>query len=165
MMKTILKIALLSLLLLGTTVASSQIRQQRAKNWCWAACIQSLIEQSSGTYYSQTQIAADLDGWPRDRPAHIAEVVNLLRFYGFRSWSTGRIGSPTELYNTLNSGWKLIAFVRPGGGQVGHFIVVQGIDARGFIVMSDPWYGSTLSYTLKDLYQGYRWEDSIVVGR
>ena len=119
----------------------------------------------AGVYQSQAQIAARLDGWPRNRPAYTQELVMLLQSYGFRSWQAGRPGSPQELYGTLRDGWKLIAFVRPSNGAVGHFIVLQGIDPRtGGIIVSDPWTGATQLNSLQQLYYGWRWGDSVIVG-
>lgn len=105
-------------------ISSSAIERQQDQNWCWAASVQDVLAQA-GVYQSQAQIAARLDGWPQDRPAYAQELVLLLRSYGFRAWQAGRPGSPQELYGTLNGGWKLIAFVRPSNGAVGHFIVLQ----------------------------------------
>lgn len=132
-------------------------------NWCWASCIQDVLAQA-GVHQSQAQISARLDGWPKDRPAYINELVALLRSYGFRSWQAGRPGSPQELYATLTSGWKLIAFARPSNGPVGHYIVLQGIDPSGGIIVSDPANGTTFVSPLQQLYFGWRWGDSVVVG-
>lgn len=119
----------------------------------------------AGVFQSQAQIAARLDGWPQDRPAYIPELVALLNSYGFRAWQAGRPGSPQELYQTLSSGWKIIAFVRPSAGPVGHYIVLQGIDPySGGIIVSDPWTGATYANNLAQLYHGWRWGDSVVVG-
>lgn len=140
------------------------IEQQLAMNWCWAASIQDVMVQA-GRYQTQEQISARLDGWPRDRPAYIGEVVALLNSYGFRAWQAGRPGSPQELLNTLSTGWKLIAFVRPSNGPVGHYIVIQGVDRNtGGVVVSDPWMGATYTNSIWQLYADWRWSDSIVVG-
>lgn len=147
-----------------TSTFAFAIERQRAQNWCWAASVQDVMAQA-GVYQSQEQVAARLDGWPRDRPAHTQELVSLLHSYRFRSWQAGRPGSPQELYGTLSNGWKLIAFVRPTNGAVGHFIVLQGIDHRsGGIVVSDPWTGATYVNSVQQLYNGWRWGDSVIVG-
>ena len=68
-----------------------------------------------------------------------------MRSYGFRAWQAGRPGSPQELYGSLHEGWKLIAFVRPSNGAVGHFIVLQGVDSRsGGIIVSDRGMGKLM---------------------
>ena len=147
-----------------TITSSYAIEQQQAINWCWASSVQDVMAQA-GIYRSQAQIAARLDGWPKNRPAYIHELVNLLRSYRFRAWQAGRPGSPQELYKTLSSGWKLIAFVRPSSGPVGHYIILQGIHSSGGIIVSDPWTGATYVNSLQQLYQGWRWGDSVVVGK
>lgn len=161
-----MKIARLLLIIIIASLAkpSGAIEFQQAPNWCWASSIQDVMA-SAGNYRSQFQIAQQLDGWPRNRPAYIGEVVGLLQSFGFRAWQAGRPGSPQELYGTLTSGWKLIAFVRPSNGPVGHYIVLQGIDpATGGIIVSDPANGATYLNSMMQLYQSWRWDDSIVVG-
>ncbi|AQT59960.1 papain-like cysteine protease family protein [Cellvibrio sp. PSBB023] len=152
-----------AILIYGISSFSNAIERQRADNWCWASSIQDVMA-SAGVYQSQEQIAARLDGWPMNRPAHLQELVMLLQSYGFTSWQAGRPGTPQELYQTLVSGWKVIAFVRPSAGPVGHYIVLQGIHPSGGIITSDPWTGMTNVYSLQDLYYSWRWGDSVVVG-
>lgn len=151
-----------ALALCGST--GNAIEKQQGWNWCWASCIQDVAAQG-GILQTQTQVAARLDGWPRDRPAHVQEVVLLMQSYGFKAWRTGRPGSPAELWRSLIGGWKIIAFVRPTNGQVGHYIVLQGVDPIGNIVISDPATGFTYAAPLNELYFGWRWGDSVVVGR
>ncbi|RUO70079.1 papain-like cysteine protease family protein [Pseudidiomarina salinarum] len=159
-----LTLVLLTILLLTLSWSSPAIERQRAVNWCWAASVQDVMAQA-GYYQTQEQISARLDGWPTDRPAYTSELVMLLHAYGFRAWQAGRPRSPEELYGSLNTGWKLIAFVRPSDGPVGHFIVLQGVDPQsGGIVISDPWTGYTYVESLQNLYQGWRWGDSVIVG-
>ena len=160
-MRKILLVLAFSILLSTDAFA---IEQQRAMNWCWASCVQDVLSQA-GVFHSQTEVSARLTGWPQDRPANINELVVLTRSYGLRSWQAGRPGNPQELYNTLATGWKLIAFVRPSNGPVGHYIVLEGIDRFGNIIVSDPATGSTNSILLNGLYYGWRWSDSVVVGR
>ncbi|MDP3149292.1 MAG: papain-like cysteine protease family protein [Ignavibacteria bacterium] len=139
------------------------IERQQATNWCWVACVQDVVAQA-GYYETQTQVAARLTGWPQNRPAYINEVVNLVKSYGIRAWQAQRPGSPQELYNTLTSGWKIIAFVKPSNGPVGHYIVLQGIDNFGNIIVSDPATGYTYPNSPNQLYFAWRWIDSVIVG-
>lgn len=140
---------------------SRAIQRQRAQNWCWASAIQEVLAVS-GRSRSQMQIAADLDGWPRDRPARQEEVVALLNGYGLPSYIVGRPGSPQELSRTLESGWRVIAFVRPTDGPVGHYIVLHRSDSRT-VVVSDPWTGRTDRIALNALYYGWKWFSSVVI--
>ncbi len=162
MKKVLVQIIAIVISVASTTALA--IEQQRTQNWCWAASIQDVMAQA-GVYQTQEQIAATLDGWPRNRPAYTRELVALLKFYGFRSWQAGRPASPQELYATLDDGWKLIAFVRPSNGAVGHFIVLQGIDpGSNGIIVSDPWTGDTYVNSVEQLYYDWRWGDSVIVG-
>lgn len=155
---------LILILILSSSKAISQIDCQKESMWCWAACIQSVMAQSN-IYQSQDQIVSSLAGWPENRPAHINEVINVLRQYRFRSWSIDYPGTPVELKQTLNSGWKIIAFVNPTDNpQVGHFILLQGLTWDGYVVISDPTTCRTYKQTLNDLYFGWKWSRSIVVG-
>lgn len=155
---------IIALTLMFSSMASA-IEKQEQDNWCWAACIQSCMAQA-GRPVSQFEIVARLTGWVANRPATIEEVVAILRSYGFRAWKAGRPGTPQELYGSLATGWKLIAFVRPTDGPIGHFIVLESIEPQyGGIYVSDPWGPTTQPILPAVLYQGWRWGDSIVVGK
>ena len=157
------RVCFFSLCLLFLSKASA-IERQEFDKWCWAASVQDVVAQA-GHYEPQSLVVARLTGWPQNRPARIDEVVFLLRSYGLRAWQAGRPGNPQELYSALTSGWKLIAFVTPTNGPVGHYIVLQGIDPAGNIIVSDPANGFTTPNTPAQLYYGWRWADSVVVGR
>lgn len=162
--KTIASTLVAALVLVGAVTSAQAIQRQRTQNWCWASAIQDVLSQAS-IYQSQAQIAARLDGWPQDRPAYIGEVAGLLRSYRLRAQRAGRPGSPQELAGTLSNGYRIIAFVRPSNGPVGHYIVLQGIDPFGNVVVSDPWTGGTNRQPLSALYYQWHWMDSVVVGR
>lgn len=106
-----------------------------------------------------------LDGWPRNRPAYMGEVIGLLNVHGLRAWAVGYPASPEQLYSTLAQGYKIIAFVNPQGGMVGHYIVLQGLTPNGTIVVSDPYSGVTSAQTPSTLYYAWVWKASAVVGR
>ncbi|QPQ52645.1 hypothetical protein H3Z85_04110 [Chryseobacterium indologenes] len=149
--------------LIGITKA--QIYCQEATMWCWAACIQSALGQA-GVSQTQSQIVSRLTGWPQNRPARSEEVIAILSSYNFNAWNVTYPATPQQLYNTLLSGWKLIAFVNPSGNPtVGHFIMLQGISpTSGRVVISDPSSCGTYEQDLQQLYYAWRWGSSIVVG-
>jgi len=157
-------VSLMLLFIFGYFVNAQAIERQQAMNWCWVSSVQDVVAQA-GIYESQSQVATRLVGWPQNRPATINELVWLIQSYGLRAWQAGRPGSPQELYNTLMSGWKLIAFVRPTNGPVGHYIVLEGIDYYGNIIVSDPATGYTFLNIPQQLYTNWHWSDSVVVGR
>lgn len=150
--------------LLGMARANAQIQPQEQSMWCWASCIQSSLAQAN-YFQSQAQIVARLTGWPMNRPARIEELIMVLQSYNFRAWSVGYPANPQQLYATLQTGWKMIAFVNPTNNpQVGHFIMLQGVTPRGGIVVSDPATGVTYEQSPQQLYFAWHWSASIVVG-
>lgn len=163
---TMKKIIFLTLVfgLLNVKQSHAQIMQQEQSMWCWASCIQSALGQAN-LYQSQAQVVSKLVGWPENRPARIDELISVLNSYNFRSWSVEYPASPQELFNTLYTGWKLIAFVNPSNNpQVGHFIMLQGISPNGLVIVSDPANGMTYEQHIEQLYYAWNWSSSIVVG-
>ncbi|WP_047788336.1 papain-like cysteine protease family protein [Tenacibaculum mesophilum] len=147
-----------------TINVDAQIKRQEQSMWCWSSCIQSSLFQAN-VRQSQSAIVSRLTGWPQNRPATINEVISVLQSYNFRAWSVGHPANPQQLFNTLSSGWKLIAFVNPSNNpSVEHFIMLQGISPNGFVIVSDPADGRTYEQDVRTLYFGWKWSRSIVVG-
>ena len=162
MKKIILFVFMLGLF--STSQLRAQIYVQEESMWCWASCIQSTLGQAN-INQSQAQIVARLTGWPQNRPARIEEVISILNSYNFRAWAVEYPANPQQLFNTLSTGWKLIAFVNPTNNpQVGHFIMLQGISNNGLVIVSDPATGMTYEQNLSQLYNAWNWSRSIVVG-
>lgn len=158
------KSILILFLVVSSNILNAQINRQEKSMWCWASCIQSSLYQAN-VNVSQASIVSRLVGWPQNRPASTVEVMNVLRSYNFKASTVNYPANPQQLYNTLLSGWKVIAFVNPTNNpDVGHFIMLQGIAQNGSIIVSDPTYGSTYQQNIKDLYYGWKWSQSIVVG-
>ncbi len=163
MKKTYLLIIVILLFL--NSVGKSQIQKQEQTMWCWASCIQSALYKG-GVYQTQSQVVARLTGSPQNRPANSNEVIYILNSYNFTAWSVQYPANPQQLYNTLSSGWKLIAFVNPmNNPNVGHFILLQGISPNGLIIVSDPATGFTYEQNIQQLYYGWKWSTSVVVGK
>lgn len=151
-------------LLMGLVSSSAQAMSiQEASNWCWAASIQDIFYQK-GYQVSQPQIVQRMFGMVVDRPATLAQIQSFLNAQGVRTGWVASIGSPQELYTTLYNGAKVIAFVNPANNPyVGHFVVFEGIDAYGRVVVADPANGQTQGYSLEDVYYGWKWQQSLVV--
>lgn len=163
-MRNILKLVVL-FTTLSTASPAHAIQRQRAMNWCWAAVIQDVLAQG-GVSREQVQIAADLDGWPQDRPAYIGEVMALLRGYGFVAGTYMRPGTVQELYGTLTRGYSIIALVSPNGGAVGHYILIHGFNPNtGALAVSEPYTGMSYWESPQNLYMRWVWRGSVVVGR
>lgn len=156
------------LIFIFSTISASnlnaQIQNQEQSMWCWASCIQSALSQAN-VYQTQSQIVSRLAGWPQNRPANNMEIISVLSSYGFRTWTVDYPANPQQLYETLFSRWKLIAFVNPTNNpQIGHFIMLQGISPNGLIIVSDPASGMTYEQNLTSLYYAWNWSKSVVVG-
>ncbi|WP_170249843.1 papain-like cysteine protease family protein [Gillisia hiemivivida] len=151
---------------LTSSIVAQMICQEQSM-WCWAACIQSSLSQAN-VYKTQSDIVSRLVGWPQDRPANNEDVIAVLRSFNFRAWEVQRPANPLELYNTLNEGWKIIAFVNPSRNpQLGHYIMLQGIAQDGSIMVSDPAPTpgcQSYNQNISDLYERWNWGASIVVG-
>jgi len=138
------------------------IERQQATNWCWASAIQDILTPV-GIRTSQAEVVQRLTGWLQNRPASTHEVAGLVRSYGVRANVVSRPGNVYELVGTLQSGYKIVALAYPSGGNIGHFIVLEGTDGSG-VWVSDPATGMTQYLPIASLYTHWRWSQSIVVG-
>jgi hypothetical protein len=155
---------LLAVLLVRARTAAA-IEPQVGTNWCWCACVQDMLRKA-GIEQTQPQIAARLDGWPMDRPANTVEVVLLLRSYGLKAEPLGRAAAPGELRSWFQRRLGVIAQIYPDpGSEIGHSVVLEGLDPCGNVLVSDPATGVTSACTLAQLYHGLNWRGVIVVGR
>ena len=158
-------LSLLFIISISFVNAKAQINLQEQPMWCWASCIQSALYQANISV-SQAQVVTTLTGWPQNRPATSFEVIGVLKAYGLTAWAIAYPANYQQLYQTLNTGWKLIAFVNPSNNpQIGHFIMLQGIAPNGLVVISDPANGQTYQQHIQQLYTAWNWKSSIVVGR
>ncbi len=134
--------------------------RQRANNWCWAACIQMVLNYH-GLYITQEDIVRQCYGGLYDAPGGYEQFA-----VGLNRWAYNNRGSiskvsfnsyPTnsnEIVNFLSSNWPLIVGINTGG-DVGHAYVLTaiyysiGTDQYGNavaiadkVVLRDPWPGS-----------------------
>ena len=134
--------------------------RQRATNWCWAACIQMVLNYH-GLYITQEEIVQQCYGGLYDAPGGYEQFA-----VGLNRWAYNNRGSiskvsfnsyPTnsnEIVNFLSSNWPLIVGINTGG-DVGHAYVLTaiyysiGTDQYGNaiaiadkVVLRDPWPGS-----------------------
>ena len=154
----------IALLIMLCADDATAIQLQEHDSWCWVSSIQDVLYQA-GINQSQTEVATRLRGLSVNRPARISEVVTLVNSYGLKALQSKSPDNSIELFNTLASNWRMIAFVRRSNSPLGHFIVLQGFDEHGGIVISDPWTGSTYTQSAQTLYNQWHWTDTIVVGQ
>jgi hypothetical protein len=140
------------------------IQLQERDSWSWASSVQYVLSEA-GMNQSQTEVAAKIPDLSRSKSARVDEVVTLVSSYGLKASKADRPNSSQDLYNSVAAGWRVIAFVRQTKGPQGHFIVLQGSDQNGNITISDPWTGLTYTQSAQNLYDKWRWADSVIVDR
>lgn len=133
---------------------------QIQSNWCWAACIQMVLNYH-GLYVSQLDAVKKIYGSPYvNRPANERQILHALN--GWAPDSRGRVSginayggytSVQEIINGLSRKWPLIVGLSNPSGGIGHAYVLTGIyysnqyDYYGNIigvlpdkvVLRDPW--------------------------
>ena len=159
------KLITICLLVSSTLVLHAQIEQQEQPMWCWATCVQSCLLQVNN-FQAQSKIVSNLTGGLLlTTPMKTSEVVNILHYYHFNASEVPCPANEQVLLNALTTGLKVIAFVNPTNNpQPGHYIILQGLNPNGQIIISDPSNGQTYVQGSKQLYNFWNWEGSIVVG-
>ena len=106
--------------------------RQRQANWCWAACIQMVLNWH-GLYVKQEDIVARLFGATPDAPATPDQIIALLS--GWLPDSRGRASGvraeplpqdPAQVVADLSWRWPYIVGLR-GPGAVGHVVVWSAV--------------------------------------
>jgi hypothetical protein len=126
--------------------------RQRMQNWCWAACIQMVLNYH-GLYVKQEDIVGRVFGGAVDRPAGPQEILYALQ--GWAPDSRGRTSAveadnrnldPASVIQDLEYRWPLIVGLQ-GQGNTGHayvltavyYKVVQGQPYIQGVVLRDPY--------------------------
>ncbi len=134
--------------------ASSQHGRQRQNNWCWAACIQMVLNYH-GLYISQEELVAKVYGNLMDQPANEQQII-----YALSGWAPNVMGgysqiycqsglnNPNEITQNLAYKWPLIVGMSNPQLNIGHAYVLTAIyyqvDAYNNtipikVVVRDPW--------------------------
>jgi len=130
--------------------------RQRQSNWCWAACIQMVLNYH-GLYITQEQIVQRVFGTMINRPGQPQEILSALS--GWAPDMRGRysevhastyIGKGSDIVNDLAYRWPLIVgLTQPG--NIGHAYVLSAVyyqvDAANEpifykVALRDPWPGN-----------------------
>lgn len=128
------------------------VARQRSDNWCWAACIQMVLNYQ-GVNVTQEQIVENVFGSQIDRPAAadvIAQAANGWRAKGHTIQA--RVENPyytsaESFINDLVEKYPLIIGLSMPGQNVGHAYVLTGVSFRVFngqyypveVILRDPW--------------------------
>ena len=129
--------------------------RQRSANWCWAACIQMVLNYK-GLYITQEEIVTKVYGQLIDQPAGPQQIMQALN-----GWAPDRnggyaavvadpynLGGPA-LVTDLANRYPLIVGLK--GNPVGHAYVLTGVTYRvdpynnpifNSVVLRNPWPGS-----------------------
>jgi ABC-type bacteriocin/lantibiotic exporter with double-glycine peptidase domain len=113
-------------------VAPERAGRQRQQNWCWAACVQMVLNYH-GLYVTQEQVVQRVFGAQVDQGANEAQILQALS--GWAPDMRGRFSAITAspyvwdqaLINDLAYKWPLIAAIQNDDGQSGHAYVLTAL--------------------------------------
>lgn len=110
-------------------------RQPSKSNWCWAACMASIVQHETGTWYSCSQMA-NIYTTDKEEGAYIEDVQDRLSSFGL-DYTMCSDGYLTDILNTLGHGH--LVYSRFVDYRVSHAMIIRGIDfgSKTFSVM-DP---------------------------
>lgn len=107
--------------------------RQRQQNWCWAACIQMVLNYH-GLQIRQEQIVRRIFGYLVDMPATPSQIMEAISGWGptvrgaqLSVKSQYGIYSPIDLINYLSGKWPLIVGLENPDQQTAHAYVLTAI--------------------------------------
>lgn len=114
--------------------APSETGRQRHENWCWAACIQMVLNYH-GLNVHQEEIVTRVFGSPKDLPGNPQQVLNALsgwapnNFGGYSTiYSQYGIYSSADIINNLAAKWPIIVGLRTNPSlQQAHAYVLTAV--------------------------------------
>jgi hypothetical protein len=137
--------------------AAQQGGRQRQSNWCWAACIQMVLNYH-GLYITQEQIVQRVFGMQVNSPGQPQQILAALSGWApdYRGRYSSIYASPyimqgSEIVRDLAYRWPLIVGLKNPQGGIGHAFVLTGVyyqtDAYNQPVfykveLRDPWPGN-----------------------
>ena len=136
--------------------APEQMGRQRMQNWCWAACLQ-MVLNFHGKVISQEAIVSQMFGSRIDAPASLQEVAVLAEYYLkdqfgrylFIHPSTRNITGPIIVEDLMNRRPLIVGMF--DGNVIGHAYVLTAVtysvDSRNLpifhsVTLRDPWPGN-----------------------
>ena len=145
--------------------APEQSGRQRMSNWCWAACLQ-MVLNFHGKSITQESIVRQMFGANIDAPANMETIADLARYYltdqygGYLSIfpETRHITGPRIIEDLINRRPLIVGLFE---GATGHAYVLTSVtysvDANNLpifysVVLRDPWPG-------KQSRQEWSWND------
>jgi hypothetical protein len=134
--------------------AAQHAGRQRQTNWCWAACVQMVLNYH-GLYVTQEQVVQKIYGNLIDQPAGHQQIM-----YALSGWAPNVQGGISQIYcesglssaneitTNLANKWPLIVGLRNPQGGIGHAYVLTAIyystdlynnTIPNKVVLRDPW--------------------------
>jgi filamentous hemagglutinin len=145
-------------------VADPSVSQQVNKVSCGQACVGMMLRDRRIS--ASQKIIAKLAGNGATHESQLASVLNELDSSNSRQWigagvDTEDIGTFHGLSSTGSWGAKLWE----EGNKIGHWVVVDGLDDVGRVIIRDPWQATTYKMDLtkfQNHWTGYSvWGQSI----
>lgn len=136
---------------------------QIQSNWCWAACIQMVLNYH-GLYVTQADVVTRIYGGPYvNRPANEQQILNALTGWAMdyrgrysQIHAMGGFTSVQEIVTGLSRKWPLIVGLTNPGSSIGHAYVLTAIEYSNIydnygnvvgynphkVILRDPWPGN-----------------------
>lgn len=137
--------------------------QQQGDLSCGVACGQMLLQDrqiniTPGDIENLTKIPVSSQ--------ELANVLNILDSDPSRLWEGGPLRLPgateSQLVNVLNTTGSWAAMLWETGAGIGHFVIVDGTDEDGSVLIRDPWQGTSYKM-IKENFCNYWTAEAIFV--
>jgi hypothetical protein len=139
--------------------APNQIGKQRQENWCWAACIQMILNYH-GLIVTQEDVVYKVFGDVDDHRATDQEILSALDSWAFnlqggmsKVYYQAGVNSPNEVVNLLAAKWPLLVGIKEADSSKHTYVmtdVFYSVDRLNNtypdkVVLRDPWPGTSNS--------------------
>jgi filamentous hemagglutinin len=130
-------------------VADSSVVKQLNELSCGQACVSMMLGDRK---ISATQdVIAKLAGNGPTYEAQLASVLNKVDSSGARQWiGAGVDAEDLATFHGLTSTGSWAAQFWEKGNKVGHWVVVDGLDDTGRVMIRDPWQATRYKMDLQD---------------
>ncbi len=120
-------------------VADPAIVRQATPDSCGAACGEMLL--------SDAKVTQKLLGYGTKSAQDLARAMNAR---GSTEWIANAVDDTS--FATLNQSGSWAALFYERGAKTGHWVVVDGVSARGRIMIRDPWEGTKYTMSNSDFF-------------
>jgi ABC-type bacteriocin/lantibiotic exporter with double-glycine peptidase domain len=135
-------------------VFDSKVVRQQSDLSCVAACGEMLL-QNRGININQAAIE-ELTGVP-SAPELLASALNELNLDDSGGWRGAYLEIPgasqSQVFDVLNTTGAWAAVLWEAGVGIGHMVIVDGLDEMGYVLIRDPWEGTSYKMIKDDFLQ------------